>query len=125
MKSLSAAVCALVLIAVITDQAKAYRPAYHRPAYYKKSPECNSRYPYCVWSRVQGKYMCHDWVERPGVSWSEHNGVECTKPRRANSAMLDEMMVDESSLWGETERKALGVVGRTQRHQQRGVCGNI
>ena len=65
-----------------------------KPAYYKKSPMCNDRYPYCVWSRVQGKFMCHDWVERPGLSWSEHNGVGCTKPRRANSAMLDQMMVD-------------------------------
>ena len=67
-----------------------------KPAYYKKSPECNRRYPYCVWSRVQRKYMCHNWEEKPGEDWSEHNGVECIKPRRASERrMTEHRLLDE------------------------------
>ena len=61
-----------------------------KPAYYKKSDMCNKLYPYCVWSRVQRKYMCHNWEEKPGEDWSYHNGVECTKPRRASERRMTE-----------------------------------
>ena len=40
--------------------------------------------------------MCHDWVERPGLPWSYHNGVECTKPRRASERrMTEHRLLDE------------------------------
>jgi hypothetical protein len=70
-----------------------------KPPYYIKSDMCktiNSRYPYCVWSRVQRKRMCHNWEEKPGEDWSEHNGVECTKPRRASERrMTEHRLLDE------------------------------